>query len=347
MQRDGDAQVGHSGTGQRGRERPDAVPAVQPGHQGPPVAAFDGHPLGVHRHVHQPHRGAEQQQGEDQRAEVPGEPDRDQRRRRGGPGGDRRRPAAPPGDDPPREAHGGDDADRGAQQGDAHRALAQPEVLLDLRDADHPGGRDQPVRRERRRHGHPRATERRDLVRDHPADCTRPRRATATHWRPARPGRARPPDRATGSDQPAVSSRDAVRAGARFRPDRDSDQGATQVSPRSGQAAAQSAPRPGAGLSRGQGAAYVRAERDTSGSASRVLSTRAPERISAWTSPVTSHTLTFIPATTRPPDSQNTTNSREATSPRYTTSSYSPGAATPDISIPRSYWSLKKYGIRS
>jgi len=62
-----------------------------------------------------------------------------------------------------------------------------------------------------------------------------------------------------------------------------------------------------------------RSARATAGSASRSGSTRAPDRTSRSMSSVTSQTLTFIPASTRPPASQNAMNSRPATSPRNTT----------------------------
>ena len=59
----------------------------------------------------------------------------------------------------------------------------------------------------------------------------------------------------------------------------------------------------------------------------------------------TSQTLTFMPATTRSPASQNAMNSRAAGSPRNTTRSQLP--AKPEYSMPTSYWSEKKYGRRS
>jgi hypothetical protein len=52
------------------------------------------------------------------------------------------------------------------------------------------------------------------------------------------------------------------------------------------------------------------------GSARRATSTWRFERMRAWMSSVTSQTLTFIPATTAPPDSQNAMNSRASRSPR-------------------------------
>lgn len=66
------------------------------------------------------------------------------------------------------------------------------------------------------------------------------------------------------------------------------------------------------------------------------------ERISCWIGSVTSHTFTFIPASTRPSFIQNAMNSRFPASPRITTSSYDPGGAQPEYSMPRSYWSEKK-----
>ena len=76
----------------------------------------------------------------------------------------------------------------------------------------------------------------------------------------------------------------------------------------------------------------------TSGSARRSGSTTAPDPISALMSSVTSQTLTFMPATTRPSRVQNAISSRPSTSPRTTRSSCS-GSAKPVYSIPRSYWS--------
>src|SRR5688572_22371603 len=72
----------------------------------------------------------------------------------------------------------------------------------------------------------------------------------------------------------------------------------------------------------------------TPGSASRERSTVAPDRTSAWMSSVTSHTLMFMPATTRPSFTQNamTSGALPSTmdgSPRKTTWSYSPGATQP------------------
>jgi hypothetical protein len=52
--------------------------------------------------------------------------------------------------------------------------------------------------------------------------------------------------------------------------------------------------------------------------------------------------FTFIPASTRPSDSQKAMNSRPAMSPRTTTWSYQPGGAYPEYSRPTSYWSEKK-----
>ena len=48
----------------------------------------------------------------------------------------------------------------------------------------------------------------------------------------------------------------------------------------------------------------------------RATSTTLPERMRAWMSSVTSQTFTFMPAITRPPDSQNAMNSRASRSPR-------------------------------
>ncbi len=59
-----------------------------------------------------------------------------------------------------------------------------------------------------------------------------------------------------------------------------------------------------------------------------------------------SQMLTFMPASTRASlSSQNAVNSRAPTSPRNTTESYS--GAWPTYSMPRSYWSVKKYGNSS
>ena len=52
------------------------------------------------------------------------------------------------------------------------------------------------------------------------------------------------------------------------------------------------------------------------GSASRAGSTGSAERISAWMSSCTSHTLTFMPATTEPACSQNAMNAPDSGSPR-------------------------------
>ena len=71
------------------------------------------------------------------------------------------------------------------------------------------------------------------------------------------------------------------------------------------------------------GAARPRASASsgTSASASRCGSTGVPARISSAIASATPQTLTFIPATTRSPRSQNATNSRVAGSPRKTTRS--------------------------
>ena len=59
----------------------------------------------------------------------------------------------------------------------------------------------------------------------------------------------------------------------------------------------------------------------------------------------TSHTLTFIAASTWLSSSnQNATNSRASLSPRTTTLAVESALAWPTYSMPRSYWSLKKYG---
>ena len=86
----------------------------------------------------------------------------------------------------------------------------------------------------------------------------------------------------------------------------------------------------------------ARSVRGTSGSARRSWSTTAPERISACTSSTTSHTLTFIAASTRPSRRQNATSSRPCRSPRTTTSSYPWAPTYPTYSMPRSNWSVKK-----
>jgi hypothetical protein len=62
--------------------------------------------------------------------------------------------------------------------------------------------------------------------------------------------------------------------------------------------------------------------------------------MSVWMVSVTSHTLTFMPATIRSPVSQKAMNSRVAGSPRKTTRSQS--RAWPAYSMPTSYWSEKK-----
>jgi hypothetical protein len=57
--------------------------------------------------------------------------------------------------------------------------------------------------------------------------------------------------------------------------------------------------------------------------------------------PVTSQTLTFMPAVTRPcSETQKAMNSPSSGLPRHTT--VSPGPASPEYSMPRSYWSVKK-----
>ena len=84
------------------------------------------------------------------------------------------------------------------------------------------------------------------------------------------------------------------------------------------------------------------------GSASLSGSTTVPAAISGFTSSGTSQTLTFMAARIRSwSSSQNATNSRPATSPRTTTRAVSSRVAWPTYSMPRSYWSLKKYGSRS
>ena len=45
--------------------------------------------------------------------------------------------------------------------------------------------------------------------------------------------------------------------------------------------------------------------------------------------------------------SQKARTRRRLQSPRNTTASYPPGATHPEYSMPRSYWSVKKYGGRS
>jgi hypothetical protein len=55
--------------------------------------------------------------------------------------------------------------------------------------------------------------------------------------------------------------------------------------------------------------------------------------------------LTFIAACTRPSSSQNATNSPLSGLPRQTTDESAPDR--PEYSMPRSYWSVKKYGSRS
>jgi hypothetical protein len=60
----------------------------------------------------------------------------------------------------------------------------------------------------------------------------------------------------------------------------------------------------------------------TCGSASLLASTGLPDRTRAWIGSVTSQTLTFMPASTRPPASQNARNSRSSTLPRKTTWSF-------------------------
>ena len=74
---------------------------------------------------------------------------------------------------------------------------------------------------------------------------------------------------------------------------------------------------------------------------------RHRERISACTSSTTSHTLTFIAASTRPSRRQNAMSSRPCRSPRTTTSSYPWDPTYPTYSMPRSNWSVKKYGSLS
>jgi hypothetical protein len=71
---------------------------------------------------------------------------------------------------------------------------------------------------------------------------------------------------------------------------------------------------PGLGLGPGQTSG-----RGMEGSVRREVSTTRPERMRAWMSSLTSQTLTFMPATTTPPDSQNAMNSSASRSPRYTT----------------------------
>jgi hypothetical protein len=56
--------------------------------------------------------------------------------------------------------------------------------------------------------------------------------------------------------------------------------------------------------------------RGMSGLVRRERSTSRPERMRAWMSSLTSQTLTFIPAITRPCESQNEMNPRAARSPR-------------------------------
>src|SRR4051812_16151086 len=82
-----------------------------------------------------------------------------------------------------------------------------------------------------------------------------------------------------------------------------------------------------------------------SGSRTASRSTPARDVMSALTSSTTSQTFAFMPAITRPCESQKAMNSRCARSPRKTSSSLPVGS--PTNSIPTSYWSEKKYGRRS
>jgi len=77
-----------------------------------------------------------------------------------------------------------------------------------------------------------------------------------------------------------------------------------------------------------------------SGSASRAAWTSRCDRISCWMGSVTSQTLTFMPAVTRPSAIQNAMKAPSSGLPRQTT--VSPGPASPEYSMPRSYWSVKK-----
>ena len=61
-------------------------------------------------------------------------------------------------------------------------------------------------------------------------------------------------------------------------------------------------------------------------------------RISCWIGSVTSQTLTFMPAVTRPSCSQNAMKAPSSGLPRVTT--VSPGPPRPEYSMPRSYWSV-------
>ena len=105
--------------------------------------------------------------------------------------------------------------------------------------------------------------------------------------------------------------------------------------------------RPTAGSTAAEGGRGQPASRSSgvSGSASEATGTWRRMRISSWIGPVTSQTFTFMPAVTRPSDIQKAMNSRSSTLPRQTT--VSPGPASPEYSMPRSYWSVKKYGTRS
>ena len=67
---------------------------------------------------------------------------------------------------------------------------------------------------------------------------------------------------------------------------------------------------------------------------------RRPDRISSRIGSMTSHTLTFIPATTRPPTSQNAMNSRRDHRRGHDLGDELARPRSPTYSMPRSYWSV-------
>ena len=104
-------------------------------------------------------------------------------------------------------------------------------------------------------------------------------------------------------------------------------------------------PPPSARDSRAHGAASQRSASGDSGSARRAGSTGRPERTRAWMWSLTSQTLTFMPASTLPPRQPEGDELARAPGRRGRPPRRRPARpAQPEYSMPRSYWSEKKYG---
>ena len=143
-----DAQSHRRRSDDRTDEGATAPRAMETWHQHPAGEPLDRDRLGVHRHVEHPLEEAPEQERDEEGSERTGEPDEWSRDAITEQGQADHRPASHSRQDAGSHHHGQDRADGGPEHGESEPAVAEAEVLFQLRYVGRPGGEQEAVHEE-------------------------------------------------------------------------------------------------------------------------------------------------------------------------------------------------------